>query len=63
MVNTERGILGGLRGQGKNLERLEGTRVTESIWMDVEEAWSLQWTETKRYLDKNLGKSLTMGKD
>lgn len=54
ILHTERRILGDLRGW-KELEGLRGTEVAESIWMDTEEAWSLVWTETRRYLDKHLG--------
>lgn len=43
-------------GERKKIRKSEGVRVTENIWMDIEETWSLVWTDTERYLDKNLGK-------
>lgn len=54
-LNTERDSWVVL-GERKKIRKSEGVRVTENIWMDIEETWSLVWTDTERYLDKNLGK-------
>lgn len=42
-------------GEREKIRKSQGVRVTENIWLDIEEAWSLEWTDTERYLDKDLG--------
>lgn len=62
ILDTERGLLGGLRRQGKNFKSLRVLGLLRVPGWMLNEAWSLEWTEITRYLGKNFRKSLRMGK-
>ena len=49
-------------GEREKIKKSEGTEVTENIWMDIEEAWSLERADTERYLEKNLGEIFENGR-